>query len=33
MEMKYGTVTLRDMVEADIEDYVRWFTAQREWEI
>lgn len=24
-------VLLRDMVEADIEDYVRWFTTETEW--
>ena len=24
-------VILRDMIESDIEDYVRWFTAQTEW--
>ncbi len=24
-------VILRDMIESDIEDYVRWFTAETEW--
>ncbi len=24
-------ICLRDMVESDIEDYVRWFTAETEW--
>ena len=24
-------VVLRDMIESDIEDYVRWFTAETEW--
>ena len=28
----YNEVTLRDMLESDIEDYVRWFTVEREWE-
>lgn len=24
-------IRLRDMIESDIEDYVRWFTAETEW--
>lgn len=32
MEIRYANVVLRDMVETDIEDYVRWFTVEREWE-
>ena len=24
-------IVLRDMIESDIEDYVRWFTAETEW--
>ena len=32
MEIRYKSIVLRDMVEADIEDYVRWFTTEREWE-
>ena len=26
MKIKYENIILRDMVESDIEDYVRWFT-------
>lgn len=31
MQIQYKNTTLRDMVEADIEDYVRWFTKKTEW--
>ena len=31
MEIKFETITLRDMVESDIEDYVRWFTTETQW--
>lgn len=32
MEIKFENIILRDMVKSDIEDYVRWFTLEREWE-
>ena len=32
MKIGFENIILRDMVESDIEDYVRWFTAEREWE-
>lgn len=32
MEIKSENIILRDMIESDIEDYVRWFTVDREWE-
>ena len=32
MEIKFENIILRDMCESDIEDYVRWFTVEREWE-
>ena len=32
MEIKFENIILRDMIESDIEDYVRWFTVEREWE-
>lgn len=32
MEIRYANVVLRDMEERDIEDYVRWFTVERDWE-
>ena len=32
MKYVYGNIILRDMIESDIEDYVRWFTVEREWE-
>ncbi len=32
MEIKFENIILRDMNESDIEDYVRWFTVEREWE-
>ena len=31
MEIKFENIILRDMVESDVEDYVRWFTVEREW--
>ncbi len=31
MEIKYENIVLRDMIESDIEDYVRWFTTETEW--
>lgn len=32
MRIEHETIVLRDMVESDIADYVRWFTLEREWE-
>ena len=32
MQIKFENIILRDMIESDIEDYVRWFTVEREWE-
>ena len=32
MRIKFENIILRDMIESDIEDYVRWFTVEREWE-
>ena len=31
MQIKFENIILRDMIESDIEDYVRWFTVEREW--
>lgn len=31
MQFKFENIILRDMVESDIEDYVRWFTTETEW--
>lgn len=31
MEIKFENIILRDMIESDIEDYVRWFTTEMEW--
>ena len=31
MEIKYEDIILRDMVDSDIQDYVRWFTKETEW--
>lgn len=31
MKIKFENIALRDMVESDIEDYVRWFTIDTEW--
>lgn len=32
MKIEFCNIILRDMIEPDIEDYVRWFTVDREWE-
>lgn len=32
MRIQSEMIVLRDMIESDIEDYVRWFTVEREWE-
>lgn len=32
MEIHYRNIILRDMVEQDIEDWVRWYTTENEWE-
>ena len=32
MKIEFEGIILRDMIESDIEDYVRWFTLEREWE-
>ena len=31
MKIEYENIILRDMIESDIEDYVRWFTTETEW--
>lgn len=31
MEIKFDNIVLRDMIESDIEDYVRWFTRDTKW--
>ena len=31
MEIKFKNIILRDMIESDIDDYVRWFTTETEW--
>lgn len=31
MRIQAEDVVLRDMLEADVEDYVRWFTEETEW--
>ncbi len=31
MKLEFENICLRDMVESDIEDYVRWFTTETEW--
>lgn len=31
MKLHYDSIVLRDMIESDIEDYVRWFTHETEW--
>lgn len=31
MQIKCENIILRDMIESDIEDYVRWFTTETEW--
>lgn len=30
MQIKYEHIILRDMIESDIENYVRWFTTESE---
>ncbi len=32
MEILYHNIILRDMVEKDIEDWIRWYTTDNEWE-
>ena len=32
MKIEFNNIILRDMIKSDIEDYVRWFTVEREWE-
>lgn len=31
MEIKFENITLRDMTESDIADYIRWFTTDTQW--
>ncbi len=31
MKIRYENILLRDMIESDIDDYVRWFTAETKW--
>lgn len=31
MQITFENVTLRDMLETDIENYVRWFTKETDW--
>lgn len=31
MRTEFENIILRDMMESDIEDYVRWFTTETEW--
>ncbi len=31
MQIKYKNIILRDMIESDIDDYVRWFTTETRW--
>lgn len=31
MEIKYKNIVLRDMVEADIDDWIRWYNEDTEW--
>ncbi len=31
MQIKYENIVLRDIIESDIKDYVRWFTVKTEW--
>ena len=33
MQIKCESIILRDMIETDIDDYVRWFTTETEWAI
>ena len=30
MRIEFENIVLRDMIESDIEDYVGWFTVERE---
>ena len=32
MKIHFNNIMLRNMIKSDIEDYVRWFTMEREWE-
>ena len=31
MKIEFENIILRDMIESDVEDYVRWFTTETEW--
>lgn len=31
MQIKCESIILRDLVESDTPDYVRWFTTETEW--
>ena len=31
MQIRCESIVLRDMIETDIDDYVRWFTTETEW--
>ena len=31
MEIRFENIILRDMIESDTPDYVRWFTTETEW--
>lgn len=31
MKIEFENIVLRDMIESDIEDYVRWFTTELKW--
>ena len=31
MKIEYKDIILRDMTEADIEDYIRWYTVETDW--
>ncbi len=31
MKIEFENIVLRDMIESDIEDYVRWFTTETKW--
>ena len=31
MEIRYKDIILRDMIESDIEDWIRWETVDTEW--
>lgn len=32
MEIKYRNIILRDMVEGDIDDWIRWYNVETEWD-